>query len=107
MTTTASCNRFRNRYSFPTRLTSDPSYTFTASANRTLVANFALNTYTIAASSSPSAGGTLTGRDTVSWGSSHTVTSTAASGYSISNWTENGTVVSSLPSYTFTAHANR
>ena len=36
-----------------------------------------------------------------------TVTATPASGYSFTNWTENGSVVSASASYTFTSTANR
>ncbi|MEY2509454.1 MAG: hypothetical protein QOE26_217 [Verrucomicrobiota bacterium] len=83
------------------------SYTFTLNGNRTLVANFASPNYTIATSSSPSAGGTTTGGGTFSAGSSRTVTATANSGYSFVNWTESGSAVSSSTSYTFTLNSNR
>src|SRR6185436_19649112 len=90
-----------------TVVSSAASYTFTASANRTLVANFSTVTYSIATSSSPAAGGSTTGGGTVSSGSSVTVTATPAACYTFLNWTEGGTVVSSAASYTFTANANR
>ena len=37
----------------------------------------------------------------------HTVTATANTGYTFTNWTENGTVVSTEPSYTFTVDKAR
>ncbi len=83
------------------------SYTFTAGANRTLVANFAQITYTIATSASPAAGGTTSGGGTVASGSSVTVVATANAGYNFVNWTEAGSEVSASASYTFTASANR
>src|SRR5262249_24529588 len=83
------------------------SYTFTASANRTLVANFAPTTYTIGTSLSPANSGSITGGGTVNCGSGVTVTATAASGYNFANWTENGVLVSTSASYGFTASANR
>ena len=43
----------------------------------------------------------------MSSGSSQTVTATAESGYTFANWTENGRVVSSSASYTFTVGSNR
>ena len=85
------------------------SYTFTLTANRNLVANFTVNpvNYTIALSASPSAGGTVSGSGTFTAGTSRTVTATANSGYTFANWTENGTVVSTAASYTFTLNGNR
>ena len=63
-------------------------------------------TFTIAVSTSPSAGGTITGGGTFAGGSSDTVTATANSGYTFVNWTENGSVVSTSASYTFTLSGN-
>ena len=83
------------------------SYTFTLSGNRNLVANFAVVTYTITTSSSPSNGGTTTGGGTFAAGTSQTVTATANSGFTFSNWTENGSVVSTSASYTFALNGNR
>jgi hypothetical protein len=62
--------------------------------------------YTITVSASPSAGGTVKGGGTFSSGSSQTVTASANSGYTFTNWTENGSVVSSAASYTFTLSSN-
>ncbi len=58
-------------------------------------------------SASPSAGGRVAGAGTFASGSSPTVTATANSGYTFANWTDNGAVVSSSASYTFTLTANR
>ncbi|MEY2509214.1 MAG: hypothetical protein QOH01_3543 [Verrucomicrobiota bacterium] len=84
-------------------------YTFTLNTNRTLAANFNANTvtYVISTSSSPSNGGTTSGDGTYTAGSSRTVAATANSGYAFSNWTENGSVVSTAASYTFTLNGNR
>jgi len=85
------------------------SYNFTLTGNRTLVANFAAGTtlYSITTSSSPAAGGTTSGGGTFAAGSSRTVTATPNSGYTFSNWTESGNVVSSSASYTFSLNGNR
>ena len=83
------------------------SYTFTANASRTLVANFSQVAYAINTSSSPAAGGATSGGGTVASGSSVTVIATANAGYNFANWTENGSAVSSSTSYTFTANGNR
>ena len=83
------------------------NYQFTATANRTLKANFTINTYTIAVSANPTAGGTVTGGNTYNHGANVTVTATANTGYTFTNWTENGNVVSTNANYQFTATANR
>jgi uncharacterized repeat protein (TIGR02543 family) len=90
-----------------TSVSASTSYSFTLSANRTLVANFSLNTYTVATSSSPTAGGTTSGAGTFSSGTSITVTATPNTGYTFVNWTEGGSAVSTSASYTFNISANR
>ena len=88
-------------------MSTSASYTFTVTANRTLVANFSLNTYTVTTSSNPPAGGTTSGGNTYSHGSSATVIASPATGYQFVNWTESGTSVSTSASYTFTVTSNR
>ena len=86
-----------------------PSYTFTLAANRNLVANFTANpiTNTVAVQANPAQAGSVIGGGSFVTGSSVTVTATANSGYTFTNWTENGSVQSAAPSYTFTLAANR
>jgi uncharacterized repeat protein (TIGR02543 family) len=83
------------------------SYSFTASENRTIVANFSQITYTITTSSSPASSGTTSGGGTYGSGSSATVTAAPATGYQFVNWTQDGTAVSTSASYTFTVTAAR
>jgi len=64
-------------------------------------------TCTVSTSSSPADGGTTTGGGTYNSGQIVTVTATPNSGYSFVNWTENGTSVSTNPSYQFTINSNR
>jgi hypothetical protein len=59
-------------------------------------------TFTLTVSASPSNGGTVSGDGTFPAGSGRTATANAASGFVFANWTENGTVVSTSSSYTFT-----
>src|SRR5439155_16519220 len=80
-----------------------PSYTFTASASRNLVATFSQAGVTVTVASSPAAGGATSGGGTFTSGSSVTVTASPASCYTFVSWTENGTVVSTSSTYTFTA----
>jgi hypothetical protein len=84
------------------------SYTFTLNSNVTLVANFTTGVTqdTVAVSASPSADGTVSGGGTFAAGSSVTVTATPNSGFSFVNWTQNGSVVSTSASYTFTVNSN-
>jgi hypothetical protein len=101
---------FRNWTENGAVVSTSPSYTFTALTNRTLIANFAVvpvANFTIATSSNPAAGGTTTGSGNAAQGAGVTVTATPNSGYTFTNWTENGAVVSTSPSYTFTAATNR
>ena len=86
-------------------VSTNASYTFNVTGNRTLVANFttqAPTTYTISVSANPTDGGTVTGGGTFQEGQSCTVTATANTGYTFTNWTESGNVVSTDASYTFT-----
>ncbi|MCB9024243.1 MAG: T9SS type A sorting domain-containing protein [Lentimicrobiaceae bacterium] len=83
------------------------SYTFTVNANRTLVANFTIQQFTVSTSSSPTAGGTTSGGGSYNFGAQATVTASPANGYNFVNWTENGNPVSTSASYTFTVNANR
>ncbi len=112
-TVTASANdgyTFSNWTENGNVVSSNASYTFTVNANRTLVANFtanAPNQYIISVSANPTEGGLVGGGGTYDSGITRTVTASANVGYTFSNWTENGNVVSSNASYTFTVNANR
>ncbi len=64
-------------------------------------------TYTISATANPSNGGTVTGGGTYNQDATCTLTATANIGYSFVNWTENGDVVSTNASYSFTVAGNR
>ncbi len=91
-------------------VSSSASYTFNATADRILVANFTVSgggNRTIATSALPIAGGTTSGGGTVADGTSVTVVATPNAGYNFVNWTEASVQVSASASYTFTASANR
>ena len=85
------------------------NYTFTVTGNRTLVANFQAQpqNYTITVSANPGNGGTATGGGTYQQGQQCTVQATPNTGYTFTNWTENGNVVSTNANYTFTVTSNR
>ncbi len=105
--TAATGYTFTNWTENGTQVSTQANYTFTVEGNRNLVANFTLNTYTITATANPTNGGTVSGAGTFNHGASCTLTATAATGYTFTNWTENGSVVSSNANYTFTVQSNR
>ena len=82
------------------------AYTFTATGNRTLTANF-VPMYTVTATAVPSVGGTVAGGGTMASGASCTLTATPDSGYAFVNWKEGSSAVSTLSTYTFTVTGNK
>jgi len=62
--------------------------------------------YAVSCISTPTEGGTTSGEGAYASGESCTVTATPKSGYTFTNWTKNGSQVSTSASYTFTASAN-
>ena len=92
-----------------TQVSTNANYTFTVTGNRSLVAHFQQQQqqYTISVSANPNNGGNVSGGGTYNQGASCTVHATANSGYTFTNWTENGTQVSTNPSYSFTVNGNR
>jgi len=75
-----------------------PVWTFTTQS---------VDNYTISTSANPLEGGSLTGNGSYQAGQPCTVTAIANLGYSFTNWAENGTLVSTNTSYTFTVSANK
>lgn len=82
------------------------NYTFTATTNRALVANFGIQ-YSVTTSASPAGAGSTTGDGTYLGGADVSVSATPTSGFAFVGWTEGGLVVSTAPTYYFTADANR
>jgi len=82
-------------------VSTNAQYTFTVTGNRTLVANFTAQTYTITATADPTDGGTVAGGGTFNYGQSCTLTATPATGYNFVCWTKNGQQVSTNANYTF------
>ncbi len=88
-------------------VSTEAEYFFTVTSDRTLVANFSLNSYEIVASASPEQGGTITGTGPYTYGSTATLTATANTGYTFVNWTEEGEVVSTDAQYSFVVTDDR
>ncbi len=78
------------------------AYSFTVTGPASYTANFELNSYEITAMANPEAGGTITGAGMYNHLGTCTLTATANEGYMFVNWTENGVVVSTDASYSFT-----
>ena len=91
------------------QVSTNPTYSFTVNGNRTLVANFQYDppTYTINASANPSNGGSISGAGTFIEGQVCTLTASPNSSFVFLKWTENGTQVSTNPTYSFTVNSNR
>ena len=67
------------------------------------VANFDTIRCAITVTANPTVGGEVTGEGTYNYGTSVELTATPHSGYTFTNWTKDGEVVSTEASYTFTA----
>ena len=89
------------------QVSANPTYTFTVTASGNYVANFSLNSYAIAASANPYAGGSVSGVGTYNHFATCTMTAAANEGYTFINWTEDGTQVSTDAEYSFTVNGVR
>ena len=90
-----------------TEVSQDSAYIFTVAANRELVANFALQEIDIVANIVPEGSGTINGAGSYLYGEHVLLTAIPNTGYVFDNWTENGEVVSSNQSISFTAQVDR
>ena len=90
-------------------VSTDATYTFTAEANRTLVANFTQRTYNVTATVDPANSGTISGNNSpYTYGSNVSLTANANPGFAFVNWTdEDANVVSTNANYQFAIDGNR
>ena len=88
-------------------VSANANYSFTVEGDRNLVANFELQTHGITVTANPTEGGTVSGVETFSYGSTVTVTATPNEHYNFVNWTENGEEVSANANYSFTVEGDR
>ena len=89
-------------------VSSNTNYTFTVTGNRTLVANFQQQQYTITTLANPTNGGTVTGGGDYDYGQSCTLTANASAGYQLNHWqdgnTDNPRTITVTEDATYTAY---
>jgi uncharacterized delta-60 repeat protein len=90
-----------------TSVSTSATYPFTPVADRTLVANFALQSFPITTSVASPGSGVIRGGGTFTYDTAVSLVASPAPGYSFANWSENGAVVSSNATFGFTANAAR
>lgn len=93
-----------------TIVSTSSTYQFTMAGNKTLVANFSAipaGQLALVLTANPIAGGTNAGSGAYSPGTNVTVAATANTGYTFTNWTENGVIASTTSSYSFALTAKR
>ncbi|MBR0304764.1 MAG: fibronectin type III domain-containing protein [Bacteroidales bacterium] len=79
-----------------------PTCTLTVTEAATYVANFSVNSYNITANVAPANSGSVEGAGSYTYGSTATLTATAATGYHFVNWTKDDVEVSPNATYSFT-----
>lgn len=89
------------------RISANANYTFTVNEDTNLVAKFQGAPVTLTVQSSNNTMGTVSGGETVPAGSSVTARAIANAHYIFKNWTENGNIVSTDATFTFTLNTNR
>lgn len=85
----------------------DLTYTFTVTGHRDLMAHFTLQEIDINVSANPIGGGTLNGGGTYLYGSHVLLTAIPITGSVFDNWTEDGEIISTNQSISFTAQTDR
>jgi hypothetical protein len=83
------------------------TYTFLASRDRQLVANFVLPLYTITVSNNPTTAGVVNGVRSNYWGETNVLTAVPNFGYKFTNWTESGVVLSTNATMSNVIYSNR
>jgi subtilisin family serine protease len=81
-------------------------YSFNVLKDRSLVANFLIQSFDISSCVDPTGGGTVTGGGTFEYGETVTLTANPATWYDFINWTVNGAEVSTELIYSFAVTEN-
>ncbi|MEA3480122.1 MAG: hypothetical protein U9R60_18205, partial [Bacteroidota bacterium] len=90
-----------------TIISTDTSFKFEVTGDRTMEAHFHSLSCTVSTSAYPIQAGTTSGDSTYPYMDSATITATANPGWEFDEWTENDTTVSTDPEYTFQVTDNR
>jgi uncharacterized repeat protein (TIGR02543 family) len=90
-----------------TQVSTNPTYSFTVTESATYTAHFNAQNYTVTVAANPSNAGSVSGGGSYTYGQTCTVTASANTSYAFTNWTENGSQVSTSASYSFTVTGNR
>ncbi len=101
------CYQFTNWTENGNVVSTNPTYTFTVTGPRNLVANFVKKQYSVSVLSNDIANGTVTGSGTYGCDTTITMIATPTSCYTFTKWTENGSTISTNATYSFTVTANR
>jgi uncharacterized repeat protein (TIGR02543 family) len=96
---------FTNWTEGTTVVSSNANYTFTATANRTLVANFTLNSFTLSVSATNGSVTKVPNQTTFNYGASVLLTAVPNSGYSFTGWS--GDATGSSNSVTINMNSNK
>ncbi len=88
-------------------VSTNASYTFTVTDNRSLTAHFSQDAYTVSLNAQPAEGGSVEGAGNYEFGSTATILARPAEGYHFTGWTENGIELSSQEEYSFTVTEDR
>ncbi|MBO7082260.1 MAG: C10 family peptidase [Bacteroidales bacterium] len=88
-------------------VSTDNSYTFEVTEDTELEANFSLHYFTIELALDPPESGEVLGGGNYGYGEEATVKVQRHDNYDFTHWTEDGEMVSDIPSYTFTVTSSR
>ena len=91
------------------QVSTEASFTFSVTSNAVYTAHFVptINHYTVEVSIEPSSAGSVSGTGTFEEGVTCTLTAIPNPTYSFESWKENGTIISTEPSYSFIVNRDR
>lgn len=88
-------------------VSTEPTFSFTAEADRSLTAHFQLQQFNIEVSTEPEEGGTISGAGTYAWGETAVLTATPADNFIFVNWEEDGAEISTEVEISFVVSSDR
>jgi hypothetical protein len=104
---TNNCYQFINWTENGNIVSTSPSYTFSITGDRNLIANYIVKIYTVSATVTPINAGVVSGLGSLNCGTNVNIVAHAQSGFQFVNWIENGVVVSTDTVLPFTIGSNR